>query len=120
MQAEELYRIRFSESQANRRSTRVGLLQGRTGVPLFLMYLESISRPVEFQCNSLEGLEVFASQFSAAADRQAVLELRLFFEEGGSLAQIAASPIDPREPLLTQMIGSSPGYNQRRGLYLIK
>lgn len=122
MQTAELYGIRFSETQASQRSTRVGLLHGRTGVPLFVLYLESIESPIEFQCHSNESLEIFASQLTSPRDRHAVHGLRLFFAEGGSVAQIAASPLRDGLPSsrLEQMLGRTTGFKRKTGLHLAK
>jgi hypothetical protein len=119
MQAGDLYKIRFSESQATRRGTRVGLLHERTGVPVFLLFLESIHESQSFQCHSFESLEVFASHLTSKKDKENVLALKIFFEEGAALAQIQASPLDYSGHVLSQMIGQSNAFNKRSGLYLL-
>lgn len=120
MQAGELYRIRFSEGVKSLRGTRVGLLHGRTGVPLFLLYLEGIEHAIEYRCISLESLELFASRFSSSSDRETVYELRTFFEEGGAVMQIIASPLRSGSHRLETMRGKSIAYNQKTGLELLR
>ncbi len=120
MQAEQLYRIRFDEAQTSGRGNRVGLLHSRTGSPAFLLFLESLASPVEFQCQSLESLELFASGFHSSDDRQAILELRLFFEEGGKSTTILGSPLKADADLLGQMIGLSRNIKSRSGLQLFR
>lgn len=84
------------------------------------MYLESVSDPMELQCNSVESLEQFCSGLQSAQDRYWMLRTRSFFEEGGKLAQFAVSPIKKSGSILDEMIGTQRGFKRGSGLSLIK
>lgn len=93
----------------------------RTGVPLFLLYFESIQEPIEIACHSIESLEVWADRLGSVRDRSALLRLRSFFEEGGSSALVFGSPFKKTNDnvLASHLIGISEGYQNRTGIHLI-
>lgn len=120
----ELLGLRISQDGVKAAPHRVGLLHRRTGIPVFVLFLEQPSEASsgngaqEFAVRSLTELEDWIARSSSPRDQQTLRSIRPFFLNGGS--EFVAS-INRRENSgLKELLGSAPNYRDRSGLQRVR
>lgn len=99
----------------------VGLLKGRTGVPVCLLYLRGISAPRLLELHSLEDVESEILKHENAWDKQAWRSVLPFFEAEGDLLHVAALPISgSTQTRVSEMLGHDRGIRTRTGMHVLK
>jgi hypothetical protein len=106
--------LSVAPAEVGRRSPRIGLLEGRTGVPLFLLSLRHVADVERAELSSSADVEARARAADHPDDRQAWESLLPFFEAEGTRALVHASPF--REDPLTALVGVDRGLDRRSGL----
>lgn len=99
----------------------MGLLRERTGVPVFLVYLEGADGVNSRELNSLDDVEIEIQSASSTWNQSAWEGITPFFEADGAYAQVITLPISgTKETLLKEMIGSDRGLKSRTGIYALR
>ncbi len=99
----------------------VGLLKGRTGVPVCLLYLRGIQVQRLLELHSLEDVESEILKADNAWDKEAWKSCLPFFEAEGELLHVAALPISGSiQTRLPEMLGHDRGIRTRSGIHVLK
>lgn len=120
MQLHGLYNVRVGHDDSNQKAQRIGLLHGKTGTPLFLLFLYGIDRQRSFELHSADDIERELRRTEELRDRKAWKLIEPFFYAQGSVAHVVALPLDSHRPLVEQMIGNDGGPSARTGIYAIR
>lgn len=94
---------------------RVSLISGRTGVPLFLLYLER-DRPGHRALQSLEQVESLREQAETPWDVSAWKNVETFFLAGGTEAHALVLPRPKDTNDFTALLGRDGGVGRRTGI----
>lgn len=99
----------------------VGLLKGRTGVPVCLLYLRGIQRSRLVELHSIEDVENEILTHDNSWDKEAWRSLLPFFEAEGDLLHVAALPISgSAQNRVSEMLGHERGLRNRTGAHILK
>lgn len=113
-------RDRPSSSGPTRGIPRVSLVHGRTGVPLFVLFLKSVSQPVHRELRSLEQVERLRDPSGHQGDSEAWRHMEAFFVAGGTSAHVLVLPYPEPKGRLRGMLGSDRGISRRTGIQRIR
>ncbi len=113
-------RDRLSSSGPARGIPRVSLVHGRSGVPLFVLFLKGVSQPVHRELRSLEQVERLRDPSGHEGDGEAWRQIEVFFVAGGTSAHVLLLPFPKTEGRLRAMIGSDRGISRRSGIQRIR
>jgi len=109
------------ELSGNRRAPRVGVLEGRTGIPVFLLFLQGFDQKTSLEAYSTKDVELLLSKSPLEVDQAALKCVLSFFESGGSRAHLLIQPLSKNpKKWLTEMIGKEDGYNKRSGIFALR
>lgn len=112
--------LRIDAPTAVRRAPRVGLLEGRTGVPVFLLFLTSALWEERHEVHSAGDVEARLAQLSDESDRAAWDSVLSFFEAEGTRALVHVQPRSgKRNRFLTELLGENRGLARRSGLHAL-
>lgn len=99
----------------------VGLLKGRTGVAVCLLYLRGIQSPRFLELHSLEDVENEILAHENPWDKEAWRTVLSFFEAEGELLHVAALPISGSgQTRVAEMLGHDRGIRTRSGMHALK
>jgi hypothetical protein len=99
----------------------IGLLENKTGVPVFVLYLKSIQQMQVLELYSAKDVECLLTQTDVAEDKEALSSLFPFFETVGKRAIILLQPLVTTKNLkLKKMIGENKNIKNRTGIYALK
>jgi len=101
-----------------RRIPRVGLVAGRNGIPLILLFLKAIESPQYRELRSLEQAESLRVQSGDPQDTLAWERVETFFLCGGSQAYVLLLPLG--DGALTTLLGKDRGLSHRTGLQRVR
>lgn len=110
--------LSVASAEVDRPAPRIGLLEGRTGVPLFLLALRGAGETRKFELSSAGDVDARIRAAVHAEDREAWESLLPFFEAEGSRALVHASPLlgDSSEARFDSLVGTDRGLSSRTGL----
>jgi hypothetical protein len=104
-------------AEACRPGARVGLLDGRTGVPLVLLFLREVDAPTAVELGSAGDVEARLRASTDPEDRQAWQGLLGFFEAEGTKLVVHLSPRGP--DAFESLVGQDRGLQRRTGLHAV-
>lgn len=120
MQAQGIFNLSVAAQSESRRGDRIGLLRGRTGVPIFLLFLEGLETPKRWEMHTLEDVESAILGLESARDKMAMSHLKSFFEAQGTRAFVAASPLSRTLSPIASLMGEARSLTTRSGVHLVK
>ncbi len=113
-------RDRPSSSGPTRGIPRVSLVHGRTGVPLFVLFLKSVSQPGHRELRSLEQVERLRDPSGHQGDMEAWRLIEAFFVAGGTSAHVLILPFPEEGGRLRAMLGTDRGISRRTGIQCVR
>lgn len=111
-------RLGYSGDGFTQRLPRVGLISGRNGVPLIVLFLQSVCHPEHRELRSLEQVESLRSQSANPFDQAAWKKAEAFFLCGGGYAYALLLPLGDAQPCT--LLGTDSGYSARTGLQRLR
>ncbi len=116
----ELYNLRIDQSSLKRSQTKIGLLRGNTGVPVFFFLMEGLPSPLSLELRSLESLEDLKAKYPSTNNLFTFHALQAFFETGGVCAHAHFIPWKVSEPAFPQLLGKDLGLTRRTGIHNLR
>lgn len=111
--------FRFPEV-SSRGVARVSLINGLTGIPLVVVFLEGIENAFHRELRSVEQVEMLRGQAGDFSSLKVWNYVESFFYAGGTRAHLLALPLRSGESTLSQMLGADAGLSRRTGIQTIR
>ncbi len=109
-----IYNLSVESSQPLEKSRSVGLLEERTGVPVALLFLDSIQEEQRWELFSSQEVEMQCHQVRSYEDKQAWRSLLPFFDALGKRMFVVAFP------KMEDLMGKEKGIGNRSGVHSLK
>lgn len=119
MKPQGFYNLNLVHEEAAAKRLRVGLLHGRTGIPLFLLYLRGVERTSALRLHSSQDVESQILSATCEEDKAAWTLLLPFFECDGSSALVVAHPLSRNGVSMSDLIGVNNGFHHRTGVHTL-
>jgi hypothetical protein len=119
MEPHGIYPLSVDHREAASTFQRVGLVKERTGIPVFLLYLEESQKDRRKTICSVEDIETEIYQHESSGDKAAWQTMLPFFEADGSSAHVVCVPLT-NDKSLPSLLGQDLGLSRRSGIHVLK